>query len=337
MVPVWRRYYFFPKINLLKTIQNKERIDFYDFLKGIAIIAVIIIHAGYFYSASDLDKHNLFFSLSNALSRFCIPIFFISSGILLRPWREIENKNKYYQKKFLRIFLPYIILVTLMAIYFKAPTSKYLYLLISGQALVPFYFVIVLLQLYLIYPILNRYRREKYFLLVTFLISFSVTLPFDPVVFFGIPVFIKFLFFFSYGMYMRDYFLSESRLKKIELTLWLTIVSTYIIILLIYPAMYFNFRLFFGLAIFNLLYYYRETLGRRTYLYKTLVNIGTYSLWIFLFHFLMEAQIYKLIINLPLNFYFIFILIILFTLSLSYFLARLVAPAYLKMLKMFDL
>ncbi len=337
LVPAWRRYYFFSKANLLKPVQASDRIDFYDFLKGVAIVAVIIIHAGYFYNASDSAEHSLFFSLTNAMSRFCIPIFFISSGILLTPWEKISNKNDYYKKKFLRIFLPYIILVTFMAVYFHSPVLKYLYLMFSGQALIPFYFIIVLLQLYLVYPILSKYRRRKYFLLITFLISFSVTLLFDPITIFGFPIFVKFLFFFAYGIYMRDYFLSFTKLQKTELALWFTVLVVYILILITLPEMYFNLRLFYGLAIFNLLYYYRETLEKYNYFYKTFINIGTYSLWIFLFHFLIEAQIYRLLTKWQFNFYFTFVLIVIFTLLISYLSARIVAPAYNQMLKMFDL
>lgn len=338
-VSPWRNYYYLPKSSSLKTVKSNKRIGFYDFLKGVSIVAVIIIHAGYFYVENDLfDAHSLFLSLSNGISRFCIPIFFICSGILLLPWSEIKDKGEYYKKKFLRIFLPYTILVSLMVIYFNASIWTYLKVLFNGQALAPFYFIIVLLQLYLVYPILSKYRRKKYFLIVTFLISFVSALVFDPVVVFGAVIFVKFLFFFAYGIYMRDYFLCNTRPKKQEIQMWLVIIFFYILILFFWPQIYYNFRLFYGLAIFNLLYYYRDALASRlNRSYKALSSVGVYSLWIFLFHFLIEKLIYELFIDWQINFYLSFILIILFTLLFSYLLARIVSPAYNKMLKVFDL
>ncbi len=345
LVPAWRRYYFFPKAYSLKISGYSQRIEFYDFLKGISIIAVIVIHVGYFCNIYDNPASNsLFIIMSNNLSRFCIPIFFICSGILLKPWKEVDDKADFYKKKFLRIFLPYILLVTLMAVYYNIPFFLYIFFLANGKALVPFYFIIVLLQLYLIYPFLNKYRKSKYFLLITFLISFFSTLFFDPVTIFGAVLFVKFLFFFAYGMYMRNYFLNQEKLKKEELILWLILAVIYIFISIILPQSYFNFRLFYGLAIFNILYYYRETLAKRfSFLYKILASIGFYSLWIFLFHFVIEREMYNLVASWQNNFYpksaiyFSFILIVSLTLLFSYFLSRVMAFFYVKILKSFDL
>ncbi len=336
--PTWRRNYFFPRSATVPASLPSTRIAFYDFLKGISIVAVIVIHLGYVFGQdNNIDDHLLFFNFLNNVCRFCIPIFFICSGLLLTPWDKVTEKTVFYQKKFFRIFLPYIILVTMMAVYHSTSLQTYLQVLLRGSGLVPFYFVTVLLQLYLFYPILSKLRNKKYFLLITFLLSLVPNILFSPITFLGVPVALEFIFFFSYGIYRRDFFLGQNKIEKTELNMWLGMVVIYIFVALAYPAMYFNMNLFYGLAIFNILYYHQDTfLKYFAILYKMLANIGIYSFWIFLFHYFIELKVYALVIDWPINFFVINILIVFITLFLAYFFGRLLDFIYNKILQLFE-
>ncbi len=337
LIPVWRRYYFVPNLSIKHQTVGRQRLIFYDFVRGVAISAVIIIHVGYFFVYyQHAQANSLFVILANNLSRFCIPLFFIVSGILLKPWKEVKNKGNFYKKKLFRIFLPYLLVVTWLAIYYQASVGGYFYNLVSGRALPPFYFIIILAQLYLIYPYLSFYRHSKYFLLTTFIISWIAVVFFDPWLFYGTLVGAKFIFFLAYGMYWRDYFLANSRPAKTSLVLWFTIIAVYIINSIYLPASYYNIRFFYGLAIFNLLYYYRDTLAS-WWIYKIFIGLGKYSLWIFLVHFPIEFFIYKLSNTWPIDWHGQFILIALFTLLFSYCLSLILAWGYAWLLKIFSI
>jgi acyltransferase len=80
-------------------IQNTAapRIEFLDFIKGIAIICVIIGHSGV------PSLHNLF------IFSFHIPIFFIVSGFLLDESNSITlSFRDFAYKKFKRLIVPYL-------------------------------------------------------------------------------------------------------------------------------------------------------------------------------------------------------------------------------------
>jgi len=75
------------------------RVEFLDFIKGIAIICVIIGHSG-----QGTSLHNLF------VFSFHIPIFFIISGFLLAESNSITLRfGEITYKKFRRLLLPYLI------------------------------------------------------------------------------------------------------------------------------------------------------------------------------------------------------------------------------------
>lgn len=293
LIPSWRLFYFFPENKTDKQIIQKSRLQFFDFLKGFSILAVILIHVGYFYWYYDNYQNRYLIDFLNNISRFCIPVFIISSGILLRPWREVSDKKAFYTRKITRIFVPYLLVVLLASLYYKASIGIFLKVLFSGTAYVPYYFIVVLAQLYLLYPLLDKYRQSKYFLLLSFIFSYTLTLLFDPIKIAGAVFFSKYLFFFCYGMYMRDFFLTAGQKDKREISMWGALVAIFIAISLYLPEMYFNFQIFYGLAIFNILYYYKDAIERYfKKIYTALASIGKLSLWVFLLHFPIARLVY---------------------------------------------
>jgi surface polysaccharide O-acyltransferase-like enzyme len=337
LISPWRRFFFFPRRETL-AVRSEGRSDFFDFAKGLSIIAVIIIHAAYFYYKDKGEGTSLLVDLINNLCRFAIPVFFISSGVLLKPWDELIDQAGFYKRKLLRIFLPYALIVSLMAVYYQAEPLIYLKLLLNGRALVPYYFVIVLAQLYLLYPLISNYRKEKYFLLVTFCLSYSFTLLFPIANIGGAELFFKYLFFFAYGIHLRERFLSSAVLEKGEIRMWWLLSLFYFILIFVAPKIYYNSRYFYGLAIFNILYYYRDTFkGRSAQVYKTISHIGVYSLWIFFLHFFIEAVFYRLLSDYLYAVIPLFLALTSVTLLLSYFSARACAYVYSKFIGAFSL
>ena len=88
-----------------------ERIDSLDTIKGLALLAVVIIHIrGNFLTTQGLD--NGFFDLVLfSISRFGVPVFFLTSGFLLKKKFE-ERSERQYTKNYIRKLVFYYILAT---------------------------------------------------------------------------------------------------------------------------------------------------------------------------------------------------------------------------------
>jgi len=328
VIPKFRRLYFVNDLTIEKK-EVKKRIVFFDFLKGVAIIAVVFIHVSHFYYYyPPLNGDNqLFVFLTNNIARFAISIFFISSGILLTPVYGKEKLKSFFTRKLSRIFIPYLIMTVGVALFFQQSLAVFIYNLISGQASIPYYFIIILLQFYIIYPILIHFKNEKYFLPLTFFISLLTFLIPWTYYFYDIPLFFRFLFLFCYGIYARDKFLNYKRNFN-ELLFWLLIVFIYFIFNFINPEIYYNTRLFYGLAVFNILFYFKDYLASKKIFYKLIISFGKNSLWVYLIHFYILSFIYSVFLNFNLNYYFNFFIVFIISLVVSYFISYLVKLLY---------
>jgi len=336
LIPDWREVYF-TSAKTFDHVKMQGRQLIFDWLKGIAIIAVIFIHSSYVFTTYKLVDFNVYFNnLSNNLTRFAIPVFFICSGILLTAPLTKQAYFEFYKRKLLRIFVPYLLVSFAVAIFWGDTVSQFIYYVITGKALVPFYFIAVLMQFYLLYPLLMKLKKSKLFLPVSFIISIIVTLIPALWNLAGIPLFFKFLFFFSYGLAMRDYFLDYKADKKVART-WLYIGLVYILIVLLSDQRFYNIRLFYGLAVFHLVFYYKDYILNKMKSSKVIINFGKNSLWIFLLHFPVCIGLYLFLIKFNLNYFITFGLIFVLTTIISYWLAKLADYLYKKFLKFINI
>ena len=280
-------------------VDRKKRYDFFDFLRGLAILAVIIIHIGDNFlveQSGDL----IFIKIMNSITRFAVPFFFISSGVLL--YKGVSLKS-FYLKKIIRTFLPFFLITTAVGIYYQVAFVDLLLGYISGSASIPYYFMAVLLQFYLIYPFLEKHSKKKYFLHITFLITIASFFIEDTWIIYGIPLFPRYLYFFAYGISQKNRFLSENYgLNLKEKTFWFTIVFYYLFSTIYFQIYFYNVRLFFALALFNLIFFYKDKLKKAPG-FSLFCYLGKNSLWIYLIHFFIIQSIYPLVKNWSDNFY----------------------------------
>jgi peptidoglycan/LPS O-acetylase OafA/YrhL len=311
---------FFPLPANQADVLVLKREPFFDYLKGLAVISVIIIHVFYFYLYKFGHVRIDLFTIINNVLRFTIAIFFICSGILLNP--KVDNWLKFYQDKLVRIFIPYALAVLVIALFYHQSSATFLYNLFSGQAAVPYYFIIVLLQFYLLYPALIIFRKKRWSIYAAFIITLVYYLIFGSLVVFGAYLFLEFLFFFFYGIYYRNDFLQYQRARhKKELWFWGLIITLYLIYSLVYPIKLYNNRYFYGIAIFNLLFYFRNYLMSNSLVNKILTSFGRLSLWIFLLHFAVVYGCYYLINLASVNDYFNFFSVSILAIIISYLVA----------------
>jgi surface polysaccharide O-acyltransferase-like enzyme len=142
---------------------TKSRIDEVDVLKGIAIIAVLMIHTTGS-AVSTLYKSSisyLIFAFINRFSQFAVPAFiFASSMLLMYNYSDGDNWKLFYKKRFKNVLLPYIVWTMIYGIYlyviYNEPLKSILTVenLFFGGMFYHLYFIVIIVQLYLLFPIL---------------------------------------------------------------------------------------------------------------------------------------------------------------------------------------
>lgn len=206
-----------------------ERIKEFDYLKAIAAISVIVIHVTGPYSGGAFSYY------INQIARYAVPLFIIMSGALLYNSNQFK-KLKYFDfifKRLKKIYIPYIVW-TLVYFSYKTLKSgnsftgiegfsiKLLKALIYGTGYDHLYFIVIILQLYILFPFLKLLceKRMNETLIASFILTFSFQLALYlsllhkiilPV--FIIPYYIFFptwVFFFVLGIY------AMKNIKKIK-------------------------------------------------------------------------------------------------------------------------
>ncbi len=310
-IPILRRIYFSEgkekseNNEILQQAQHKikKRHDFFDYLRGLAILAVILIHIGdNFYVEGS--GNILFIKFINNISRFAVPFFLICSGVLLL---RAASFKKFIQKKIFRNFLPYLLLTMAVGVYYDIGVLKIIHGFFAGSASAPYYYMGILLQFYLLYPFLEKYSKKKYFLHITFLISIVSFFIEQTWVFYGIPLFPRYLFLFTYGISQKEKFLSEKfKLSLKEKTFWIMLVVYYVVFALYSQEYLYNIRVFYAIALFNLLFLAKDWI-KNIPSYSLFCYLGRNSLWIYLIHFFIVQAIFPTVKQVSDNFYFQYI------------------------------
>lgn len=167
----------------------KKRSDL-DFARVTAMFAVIMIHvtSTYVYAESHvaLGGMNLAFLL-NQMSQFAVPLFVLLSGSSLGLSTSQYSPGAFYRKRLAKLLPPYLIWCLLY--YFYNPLTNtlrpldlsphgilaLLRTLLLGQAASHLYFIPVIFQCYLLYPLLKKWlqRAPGAVLLVAFALTFA--------------------------------------------------------------------------------------------------------------------------------------------------------------------
>lgn len=190
---------------------------------------VILIHL----TSTPLAHYNsaslifiLFYILNRALC-FCVPAFLFLSGFKLRNKYAGDKFSviKFYLGRLKKIVLPYLLAAV---IYFSYYLYKNFYTLsakdifegiILGKAAAHFYYIMIIVQIYLLFPLLiNIFERfPKTLLIVSFISSFVFKqfVNWEYTYLF----FASYIFYFVLGMYFAKYILASSSKKKFIITL----------------------------------------------------------------------------------------------------------------------
>jgi fucose 4-O-acetylase-like acetyltransferase len=235
-----------------KAMVLKERLRSFDFLKGVCIVFIIMMHAKDIASIPPLLE---------ALLWLAVPCFIFASGYLLSR-RNPEGAGKgYFQKIWWRIGLLYVVFtLAWMLLTHVALDQLPAYLLLGRANGGTLYFIPVLLSLYIIYPALIKARNAlgwDVFLLLCLCFSAlseytdlqyaAVSWDANPL---SLAFFGRLLFVFAAGMYL-------SRVNMERLMGWAAAVIAFCVsiaaIVLVGQQGFHFFSYFFGPVAFSCL------------------------------------------------------------------------------------
>jgi surface polysaccharide O-acyltransferase-like enzyme len=214
--------------------RDKDRILYIDILRVISILAVVVTHTsiaikyGYFNANINWWWIGNFYT---ALSRWCVPIMIMISGILLLdPNREYPTKI-FIKKRFNKVVIPLIFWSIIYVIWRYRNdilVNKYPSLLsmvqsfISGPVYYHLWFIYMILGLYILTPVLRVYIKNadkeniKYFLVVWFVTNGIINFV-EKLTNYDYKVGIELYFFTGYvGYYVLGYYLTAVEFSKKE-------------------------------------------------------------------------------------------------------------------------
>lgn len=269
-----------------------KRISVLDALKGIAAIQVVITHVGQLISVPEG-----YIKITNSLTRYEVALFLIISGALLvNQSSQVPaylGSKKFWLSKIKRIFIPYLICTTMVAIYHKAAWQEFLSWIFLGTAAVPYYFIVVLMQCYLFAFFFPKFFKYKFCMYVGLLVSIA-SLIVSAIYSIELGAFISGLFvYFCYGGSNAARISAGASLPK---NLWAAHFSLLVICLMVFvvlPSEFFNYGYIYAIAIFETLLIILNLPISKTVI-KFFGYIGQHSLWIFLIHFAVVKFIFDL-------------------------------------------
>lgn len=233
-------------------IEGRRFQDLY-FLRVIATIAVIAIHTT---SLAMTDSFLGYYG--NQLARFSVPMFLILSGFLLFQsdlYSHYLPIPQFYRKRFRRILLPYLLWTIFYSLvlhyYFNGLHNANMILpdlirhIFLGNGFTHLYFVVIIIQLYLIYPLIRSgfQARPGLFLLASLLLSLGcqfvlyldsiciihLSVYWRPLYLIAFPVWI---FYFFLGMYLAQNDLNLEISGRLSWVAWLFIwIASFCILL----------------------------------------------------------------------------------------------------------
>lgn len=194
-----------------------ERIDYFDVLRGLAIIAVIAIHASRTGILSGEDSINYYVAIfwKNIWS-YAVPMFISISGYFLakKSFYQWHDYFTFLGKQIPRVYLPMLfwslVFSSLAVRYSDTTITNEFVKLITFQSAVPYYFIALIIQYYLLLPLLLKFANVKGLIVSVAISCFTVGVIFFTRYFIEIELpliiyagnFLTWLMFFVLGLYL---------------------------------------------------------------------------------------------------------------------------------------
>lgn len=138
-----------------------------DGVRGLAILAVITIHATSAYLFRFDDRGSLAWQLKVAvdqIARFAVPLFVAVSGFALAKKYGTRKFSlvKFYLRRVGRLLPWYLLASVVLYLLFQWQPKTWKQILFLGQGDYQLYFVPMILQFYLLFPLLNWLTKKRF-------------------------------------------------------------------------------------------------------------------------------------------------------------------------------
>lgn len=145
-----------------------RKIEEIEILRAFAILGVVAIHVisvGAYFKIEDHSSYIFIINtVLNIFSHFAVPLFILISGLVLGfKYNGTYSLRDFYKKRMISTIPQYIIfsLLAIVLLYFRKPEvplslSSIILRLLTGGAFIHMWFFIVLIQLYILFPFLNK-------------------------------------------------------------------------------------------------------------------------------------------------------------------------------------
>lgn len=163
---IWEHFLFngdfMSYLRVASNCENKEKIDSIQILRGLAIIAVVIIH-------SYPECLGIFL---RPFVNFAVAMFVFLSGYLTKV--DILDYKKFIFKRIKRVFVPYCIwsVIYMIPSGFDGFWNKF----ITGRCCGIFYYIFVYMQLVFLTPLIIKLIKSKYRIFAWFITPFFTIL-----------------------------------------------------------------------------------------------------------------------------------------------------------------
>lgn len=198
-----------------------------DFLRILSGFFVVFIHSS--------DKFLLFENyvggsswwliyILNTLSKVSVPLFIMVSGYLLLSTNKTKDIKNFYKRRFTRVGIPLVLWISLFFIYqhfIEGVPVDFAYIIntVFTVALGPLYFLIVIVELYLLTPFIQSFIENKNlktnFWIIVFLALFNIVILFLPKLISDssfnysaniLTIFLPYVFYFVFGGFVRRFY-----------------------------------------------------------------------------------------------------------------------------------
>lgn len=216
----------------------KNRIFYYDLLRAIAIICVIICHVDPFFGNYDPFLKHTLHSIFHDIGLIGVPIFLMISGALLL--NRDSDIGSFLKRRFSRIcypFLFWIAIILILGLFYFGWSPKYAWnIFIGGKGSIIWFFW-MLVGVYLFLPVINSFIKDhglkglEYFLAIYFFTAILKTFnsyPLFPSL--DLNYFASFIGYPVLGYYLanKKFNISDSKMCIIGLAFFLVFLAAYV-------------------------------------------------------------------------------------------------------------
>lgn len=213
-------------------MNEQKKDNFFLLLKGICILIVILLHSrggwnfdewDYFYEPGSYN-YTYWLILWQVLKPV-VGVFIFMAGYFINQERLLNNPKEFYLKKWKYIVIPFLIWSIIYTInscilYGVTWSPNLLINVLLGRNGIQLYYVIALLQLFLLAYLLVKYIHLKAVGYICFSISFIYSLVFQyyymtvmEITWYEMYFFVNWLFYFYLGIYLKKYPTTLARLR----------------------------------------------------------------------------------------------------------------------------